>query len=127
MAHILIVDDYTVTVHLVSTILERAGHTVGTAGDGEEALNLLIEQHSKKPFDLVVADVDMPRMDGITLLQHIRNDARFYALPVIILTASGIEEDRANARALGANGFLTKPSGSKQILEVIQQILGLEK
>jgi CheY-like chemotaxis protein len=127
MAHILIVDDYTVTVHLVSTILERAGHTVGTAGDGEEALNLLIEQHSKKPFDLVVADVDMPRMDGITLLQHIRNDARFYALPVIILTASGIEEDRANARVLGANGFLTKPSGSKQILEVIQQILGLEK
>ena len=119
MATILIVDDYTVSLRLLSHILERAEHEVLTAEHGLAALDLL-EQY---PIDLVILDIDMPDINGITVLTRIRADRRFVSLPVIMLTASGDEQDRVDAEVAGADGFLTKPSSSGEIVDAVNRLI----
>jgi CheY-like chemotaxis protein len=118
-AAILVVDDYVVTLRILSTQLRKGGYEVRTAGSGQEALALL-EQHN---FDLMIADIAMPEMDGITLLQRVRTAKQQALLPVIMLTASVLDEDRVRAQAAGATDFLTKPVSSWELLEVIQKRL----
>lgn len=119
MATILIVDDYAVSLRLLSHILLRANHIPLTASNGLQALDML----EQEPIDLVILDIDMPEVNGIEVLRRIRADARFNTLPVIMLTASGNDEDRVQAETSGANGFLTKPASSDEIIAVINQHL----
>lgn len=120
-ASILVVDDYVVTQRVLSTQLRKGGYEVTTAGSGQEALVYLTQRN----FDLAIIDVAMPEMDGITLLQKLRQGRNAPQLPVIILTASVLDEDRVRAQAAGATDFLTKPVSSWELLEVVHRQLVL--
>jgi CheY-like chemotaxis protein len=65
----------------------------------------------------------MPEMDGLELLRRIRANEQFKHLPIIMVTASGQDQDRLTARAEGANAFLTKPTGSRELIETVNQVL----
>lgn len=119
MGTVLIVEDHSVTRRVLVQILQKGGHTVLTAGHGREA----IERLGGAQVDLVISDIAMPEMDGISLLKHLRADSRYRSLPVIIITASGQDEDRLVAQAEGSNGFLTKPVSSNELLELVRQFL----
>jgi len=121
MPAILIVDDYAVTLRVLSTQLRKGGYEVTTAESGFEALTYLNEQS----FDLAIVDIAMPDMDGITLLKKIREHQAYQTLPIIMLTASVLDEDRVSARAAGATDFLTKPISSWELLDVVERQLDL--
>lgn len=120
-ASILVVDDYVVTQRVLSTQLRKGGYEVVTAGSGREALSYLTERR----FDLAIIDVAMPEMDGITLLEKLRKERSETKLPVIMLTASALDEDRIRAEAAGATDFLTKPISSWELLDVVNRQLAL--
>jgi chemotaxis protein histidine kinase CheA len=101
---VLVVEDSEVTRALVLSILRTQGYRVLEAEDGQQGLDRLQEQR----VDLVLTDVQMPRMDGFTMLERMRADARFADLPVIILTTLGAPEDKERAMSLGADGYLVK-------------------
>ena len=83
-------------------MLENRGYTVDIAVDGVDGWNAVRTAH----YDLVVSDVDMPRMDGIQLVQHIKGDARLKAIPVVIVSYKDREEDRIKGLDAGANAYL---------------------
>lgn len=120
MTTILVVDDYPVIGRMLGLQLRRQGYEVVTALDGEEALARLDET----PVDLVITDLAMPGMDGMALLRHLRAGERFRALPVIMLTASGMSESARAALAEGASDFLNKPVSSHELYEAVGRLLG---
>lgn len=115
MANILVVDDNPVIQLMLSLMLKRNDQSVVTAASGQEALELL----ERTGIDLVILDVNMPDMDGLTLLKQLRDDDRYRDLPIIMLTASGREQVRLVATQKGANGFLTKPTSSRELLDMV--------
>ena len=119
MATILVVDDYSTSQRLLSFILRQNNHTIVTAIHGLGALKQLAET----PVDLVITDLTMPEMDGLTLLQELRADPQFQHLPVIILTGSAYEQDNARAKAAGATSFLTKPVESEELIAMVNRLL----
>lgn len=117
---LLIVDDSLTTRTLEKTILEAAGYEVSVAADGAEAWNLLSTQSP----DLIIADVDMPEMDGFTLTEKVRQSADFRDVPVILLTAREKEEDRRRGMAAGADAYLIKSAfDQRALLNTIGQML----
>jgi two-component system chemotaxis response regulator CheY len=120
MGTILIADDDRLNQRLLTFTLQKNGQGVVTAGHGLEALQCLAEN----TVDLIITDIEMPEMDGITLLRHLRADPRFRTLPAIVLTASGDDEMYSTAYAAGANGILTKPASSWELTETVQKLLG---
>jgi CheY-like chemotaxis protein len=119
MAAILVVDDSVVSQRVLGFTLKQNGHLVEQAQHGRQALERLAEQ----PFDLVIADLSMPIMDGLTLIQHLRADDRYKKLPVIMLTASGQDRAYAAAGAAGADDCLTKPVGSRELVAAVARLL----
>jgi len=119
MASILIVDDYPVTQRVLRVQLTTAGHSVQTASNGKEAL----EKLSNRLFDLAILDIAMPDMDGITLLGLIRSDQRHTQMPVFMLTASSVDQDRVRARLAGASRFLNKPTSTQELLQAVRECL----
>lgn len=119
MASILVVDDYVVTQRVLGTQLRKGGYDVIVAGSGSEALAYFTEHH----FDLAIIDVAMPGMDGITLLEQVRNNQTLQQLPIIMLTASVLDDDRERAKAAGADDFLTKPISTWELLDVVKRQL----
>jgi len=120
MATILVVDDYPVIQRLLRYTLERDGHEVFVTSDGFQALKFLAEN----AVDLIITDVAMPDMDGLELLKRVRAEEAFQAIPIIMLTASGQDKDRLEAREAGANDFLSKPASSRELLETVHRFLG---
>ena len=119
MATIIIADDSPVIQRLIGLTLRRAGHTVHTADDGQAALDQLREA----PIDLLIADLWMPYVNGIALVEELRADPAFHTLPVVMLTASGEAGDGAAAVAAGADAFLTKPARSSELLTIVDRLL----
>ncbi len=118
MATALIVDDASFMRGSLKFIVETAGHeVVGTAKDGREA----IELYKKLKPDLVTLDVLMDEMDGFTALKAIRDIDP--AAKVIMVTALGHEEKQAEARELGAVGYIRKPFTMKEVSEEIEKVL----
>jgi len=120
MATILVVDDHRVHQRMYSYTLRKHGHSVLLADHGRMAL----EHMQQQPVDLVITDIAMPEMNGLELLKHLRNDERYRTLPVILLTASGQEQDQFAARDNGANAFLIKPISSRELVETVLTLLG---
>jgi len=117
---VLLADDSLTTRTLERSILESAGYEVIVAADGVEAWELLQERGA----DVVVSDVEMPRMDGFTLTETIRSSPRFRQIPVVLVTGLAREEDRARGLAVGANAYLVKSAFDQQnLLETIAQVL----
>ena len=119
MATILVAEDNKVSQRMIAFILRKNGHKVVTALNGLEAL----EQLTRNQIDLVIADIEMPEMDGITLVKQLRANKLYRMLPIIVLTASGQSEDHVTATAVGANDVLTKPSSSQELMDTIDRML----
>jgi len=120
MRTVLIVDDSRTSQMLVKTTLQRiAGLQFRTADDGEQALEVV----SQEPVDLLVTDINMPKMDGIELIRHVRqrHDAR--TLPILIITAKGEEQARDQGLALGANAYVLKPLSARELAEHASRLL----
>jgi two-component system, NtrC family, response regulator AtoC len=113
MADLLVVDDEETVRRFLAITLEEEGHIVATAADGVEALALLRE----RSFHVVLADLTMPRMDGMTLLKTIRRD--FPETEVIVLTGYGSVESAVSAMKAGAFEFLEKPLSSPAALTIV--------
>ena len=120
MATVLVVDDSPVSQRLLGYTLQRQGHTVIMAADGHEALDVL----GQRLVDLVISDLAMPGIDGLTLLRHIRADQKHQQLQMIIRTASGQDQDRYDAQAAGVSDFLTKPTSSRDIIATVNRLIG---
>ncbi len=117
---ILVVEDSITSRTLIKGILESAGYQVATAVDGMDA----ISQLRGGRFDLVVSDVDMPRLNGFELTARIRADDALRELPVVLVTALGSREDRERGVEVGANAYIVKSSfDQSNLLDVLTQLL----
>jgi two-component system, chemotaxis family, chemotaxis protein CheY len=117
---ILIVEDSpTMRQLLVFAMRRRRDIEVVEAHDGMDGLRKLAEDH----FSLALVDISMPVMDGLKLIQMIRNDATLHQLPIAVVTTEGAKEDRERALALGANAYLTKPVQAQRVLETVESLL----
>ena len=117
---ILVVDDSFTTRTLEKSILETHGYHVRVAVDGVEALTQLRTEKA----DLVIADVQMPHMDGFTLLEEIKKDPRLATIPVIMVTSMDRREDRERGLSLGAEAYIIKRKfDHEDLLSTIRQIL----
>ncbi len=117
---ILIVDDSSSLRTVVRMALARAGYDVHEAADGQDGL----AQLEKLPkVHLVVSDVNMPRMDGITFVGQLRQHPRHRFVPVIMLTTEGQDERKAAARAAGAKAWVMKPFNPPQLLDAVSKLI----
>lgn len=116
---ILSVDDSASMRQMVSFSLEGAGFTVRTAVDGQDA----IEKLTDGPIDLVLTDLNMPRMNGLELIKKIRAQPALRFVPIIFLTTESEESKKAEARAAGATGWIVKPFQQAQLLAVVKKFL----
>jgi two-component system chemotaxis response regulator CheY len=117
---IMLVDDSATIRMSVRTNLEVAGFVVETAEDGVKALAQLEE--GLKP-DLIITDINMPNMDGLTLIKKIRELASFRFLPILTLTTEGQASKREQGKKMGVTGWLVKPIGGGDLLRIIKQVL----
>jgi DNA-binding response OmpR family regulator len=113
---VLIVDDEPRYLRLLDANLRTEGYEVVTAHDGQQA----IEIFSAQPIDLILLDIMMPRLDGFSTCQRIRE---FSSVPIIILTAKGEEQDRVRGLDLGADDYLVKPFSATELLARVRAVL----
>jgi two-component system chemotaxis sensor kinase CheA len=105
---------------LLKNILESSGYQVTTTIDGMEAWNLLKQEN----FDLVVSDVEMPRMDGFELTTTIRQDEKLSSLPVVLVTSLGSREDKERGIDVGASAYIVKGSfDQNNLLETVERLI----
>ena len=119
MAMILAVDDSSTMRQMLSITLQNAGHQVIQAEDGVVALDIAREQK----FDMVITDVRMPNMDGITLVSELRKLPGFEATPLLVLTMESAVSKKQAGKAAGATGWIVKPFDKAQLLKVITTTL----
>jgi len=119
MATILAVDDSASMRQMVSFTLKGAGHDVLEASDGEEALGLA----NKGPVDLVISDVNMPNMDGITLISELRKLDTYKFTPILMLTTESSGDKKSEGKAAGATGWIVKPFNPDQLIATIKKVL----
>jgi two-component system chemotaxis response regulator CheY len=116
---VLVVDDSATMRQLVKMmVIKYAGCEVSEAKDGQEAFEMI----GAEPFDLVVTDINMPRMHGLALVEKVRKEG--LDIPVIIVTTMGAEKDRELGMELGANAYVTKPVNGIKLAESIKSLLG---
>jgi two-component system, chemotaxis family, chemotaxis protein CheY len=118
MKTILVVDDSSTMVMSLKSSLELSGFKVETASDGQQGLDKL--KSGIKP-DLIITDINMPRMDGIEFIRNTRKLLRF--TPILALTTESQQAKRDEAKKLGASGWLVKPIGGADLVKVIKQVL----
>jgi len=118
-AKILVIDDSSIVRNLHSAMLNQAGFEVGEAVDGVDAL----EQLAKSEYDLLLVDVNMPRMDGISLCKEVRNDKKHQETPIIIISTKSESEDRMTGFKAGANLYLIKPIKAEALIENVKMLL----
>jgi two-component system chemotaxis response regulator CheY len=117
---LLVVEDSPLARQLIAFTLRRLRDCrVVEAVDGVDALKKLASER----IDLVITDINMPMMDGLKLVTHIRGNARTKDLPIIIVTTEGAEEDRRRGLALGANAYIPKPVQPSDLLKTITSLL----
>jgi len=120
MAKILAVDDSASMRQMVSFTLKGAGHDVIEASDGVEALKFAQGQ----AVDLVLSDVNMPNMDGITLCRNLRQLAPYKFTPILMLTTESTGDKKMEGKSAGATGWIVKPFNPDQLLTTIKKVLG---
>jgi DNA-binding response OmpR family regulator len=119
MPRILVVEDDPDIAELIQRYLERAGHTVERLASGGPVLPRL----RSDPPDLVVLDLMLPELDGLTICQAMRSNPHTAALPIIMLTARSDEADRVNGLEMGADDYLTKPFSPKELTARVTALL----
>ena len=119
MKNVLIVDDESDLVELVSYNLKKEGFQVATAPDGGAAL----EKARKKNFDLIILDLMLPGIQGIELCRILRNDPKTERVPIIMLTAKGDEADRIKGLETGADDYMAKPFSPRELVARVKAVL----
>lgn len=117
--HILAVDDEESITRIIQVNLEQAGYAVSIASSGSEALKLLLQNS----YDLLITDIMMPEMDGLELLEHIRQSPELAQLPVILLTAQSSNQDITRGYAKGTDLYLTKPFNPSELKTWVSRML----
>jgi two-component system chemotaxis response regulator CheY len=116
----LVVEDSPTMRQLITFALKRfPGSRIVEANDGIDALKKL----STQKFDIILTDINMPIMDGLKLVSMVRNDPVHKAIPIIIITTEGADEDRKRGLALGANAYIAKPIQTADLLSVVKEII----
>ncbi len=118
----LVVDDSITMRRVTQRLLERRGAKVLTARDGLDAITVL-QEHT---VDVVLLDIEMPRMDGYQFATHVRNDPKLKHLPIIMITSRSGEKHRAKAIEIGVNDYLSKPYQESQLIAAITALVGKE-
>lgn len=116
---ILVVDDDEDIVRVIRVNLQLEGYEVEVAHDGQEALDKALDS----PPDLVLLDIMMPRMDGLTALKRMRSHPSLASTSIVLLTARGLTEDRVNGLELGADDYITKPFDVVEMLARVKAVL----
>lgn len=118
----LVVDDSLALRRSVMYALQRLTEVVCVeAQDGAEAL----KKFSQGKFDIVLTDINMPVLDGLKLISHLRSDETNNHVPIVVITTESAEEDRDRALKLGANAYLVKPVQAQVVLETVKKLLSL--
>ena len=120
MTKILAVDDSASMRQMVSFTLQGAGYEVVEACDGQDAFN----KAKQGGVDLVLSDVNMPVMDGITLIKNLRTLPNYKFTPILMLTTESAADKKSEGKAAGATGWIVKPFNPDQLLNTIKKVLG---
>ncbi|HHC72865.1 MAG TPA: response regulator [Thiotrichales bacterium] len=120
MASILAVDDSASMRQMVVFTLRGAGYDVTEAADGEQALNLA----KSRKFNLVLTDINMPKMDGIELTRRLRALPAYKFVPIITLTTESAANKKMEGKAAGATGWIVKPFNPNQLIATIKKVIG---
>jgi two-component system, chemotaxis family, chemotaxis protein CheY len=115
---VLTVDDSKTMRDMVGFTLKNAGFEVVEAEDGVRALTLL----GNTTVDLVITDINMPNMDGVTLVKELRSRPNFKSTPILVLTTEGGDAKKAEGRAAGATGWIVKPFAPEKLLQVVNKV-----
>lgn len=116
---VLVVDDSLSMRQMVAFTMREAGYMVVEGGDGKEALDRLAGQK----VDLVVTDLNMPVMDGITLIRQIRAQPANKFTPILMLTTESQDAKKQEGKAAGATGWIVKPFDPQQLLQVVGKVV----
>jgi chemosensory pili system protein ChpA (sensor histidine kinase/response regulator) len=120
---VMVVDDSLTVRKITSRMLEREGYQVVTAKDGLEALEKLKDALP----DMMLVDIEMPRMDGYELMKNLREDARTFGIPIVVISSRIAEKHRNQAVQLGASAFLGKPYQEAELLQVVGEQVGARR
>lgn len=119
--HILIVDDSKTVRNLVAFILKKEGFKVTAAEDGLDGLEKL---YSAQSVDLIVSDVNMPRMDGLTFIKTLREQEAYRDIPIVVLSTEGQDKDIQTGLTVGANLYMVKPAQPEKMVRNVKMLLG---
>lgn len=121
---ILVVDDSVTQLATIRYVLSNSGFDVLSAADGKEGLKVLLELYdNNKPLHLIITDINMAGMDGITFVKEVRKDIKFKFIPIIILTTEGDTEIKMEGKQAGASAWVVKPFQPEQLLSLINKFL----
>jgi two-component system sensor histidine kinase/response regulator len=122
---VLVVDDNATTRRILGETLSGWGMSPTLSAGASDALTCLKQAwESGKPYPLVIADVQMPDMDGFTLIEGIKRDSQLASATIMMLTSAGQRGDAARCREIGVSAYLTKPIGESELLDAVLQVLG---
>lgn len=116
---ILLVDDEPNILLSLEFLMKRAGYEVRTAADGEAALQVV----ANSPPDLILLDVNMPKRDGFEVCQTIKANPAWKNVRIVMLTAKGRDVEREKGFSLGADGYITKPFATQDVVDTVRSIL----
>ncbi|GAB6189155.1 response regulator [Marinitoga arctica] len=123
MRKILIIDDSKMTRSYHSSILKSAGYEIYEAEDGAKALDILYREGN---IDIILTDLNMPNLDGYTLIEKIREDENYKDIPIIIVTTLDKSTNKMKGFEVGANFYIVKPSDPESLVESVKLALGDE-
>lgn len=116
---ILVIDDSASIRQVVGIALRGAGYTVVEAADGKDALQKL----TGEKINLVISDVNMPNMDGISFVKEMKKNANYKFTPVIMLTTEGADEKKQQGKEAGAKAWIIKPFKTEQLLQTVSMLI----
>ena len=117
----MIVDDSLTIRKITSRLLTRAGFAVSTARDGVDALQVLAEQVP----DVILLDIEMPRMDGFEFAKTVKGDPKYQAIPIIMITSRTADKHRSHAAEIGVDLYLGKPYQEDELLKHLREMTGV--
>ena len=117
-APVLVIDDSASVRQLTRMMLERAGYSVIEATDGEDAY----EKLDGRPLGMILCDLAMPRMDGLSFLRLLRHHPRYRSTPLVVLSTETRQEQRTAARVAGAQAFIPKPERPADLVDTVQRL-----
>ena len=118
---VLVVEDNDMNMQLVEYLLEEGGYNIVKAASGEEALS--ITRETEAPPDLILMDIHLPGMDGLSVVREMKSDHRTRKIPILALTAHAMRGDKDRFLEAGCDGYISKPIDVKTFLSSLEQYL----